>query len=247
MRGSSHFGFTFDWYRAHKQFWVIRTLQIERACAAHYDDALAIHTWVSSMARVRSDRNYEIRRARDGRLIARGIANWVYVDAAKMMPTRIPPEIAAMFEPHRAPALPPIGKVTLDAEMPARFEHTTTRRAQFYEADSAKHINNAVYVNWMEEAVRDALRAMGCALALDDAAPRPWFYRHTLDYVRAAVPGDEIEIAARLMRQAHTRGDWQIEMRHRVTREQLLRAHSTMLWVNAAHQPTEWRTVSRAR
>ncbi|MCI0478404.1 MAG: hypothetical protein L0Y55_19350 [Anaerolineales bacterium] len=33
MRGSAHFGFTLDWYRARQQFWVIRTMQMERLCA----------------------------------------------------------------------------------------------------------------------------------------------------------------------------------------------------------------------
>ncbi len=224
----------------HKQFWVIRTLQMERACAPRYLDELEIRTWVSSMARVRSDRNYEIRRAWDGKLMARGIANWVYLDAAQMVPTRIHPEIAAMFESHDPPVLPPIGKVLLANGTHVLFEHVSTRRAQFYEADSAQHVNNAVYVDWVEEAVRDALRALGYPLALDGSTPLPWFYRHNLEYVRAAIPGDAVEIRARLLRCGNTRGEWHVELVHADTREQLLRAQTTMLWVNAANHPVAW-------
>lgn len=240
MRGSSHFGFTLDWYRQHRQFWVIRTLRMERITAPVYEDQLEIRTWISSMARVRSDRNYEIRRVRDGRLVARGIANWVYIDELLKSPARIPPEITTMFDWHEEPALAPLVRLVLHSESPAEFEHLSTRTAQFYEADSAQHINNAVYVDWLEEAVRDALGAMGCTLALDGAASLPWFYRHSLEYVRAAVPGDSIEIRARLMRRGRTRGDWELELSNAQSHEQLMRAHSTMLWVNSRNQPVVW-------
>lgn len=245
IRGSAQFGFTLDWYRAHNQFWVIRTLQFERSCAPRYRDELEIRTWVSSMSRVRSDRNYEIRRVRDGAVMARAIANWVYVDGAQMLPTRIHPEIVAMFEAREAPALPPTGKVTLCADAPAQFQHRTTRRALFYEADSARHINNAVYVDWVEEAVRDTLGAMGYPLALDGSTAFPWFCTHNLEYVQAAVPGDEVEIVTRLVRVGNARSDWEIELVQQTTRAQLLRAQTTMIWINPAGQPIRWARVRR--
>ena len=44
-------------------------MRMERICAPRYLDELEIRTWVSSMARVRSDRNYEVRRRADGKEI----------------------------------------------------------------------------------------------------------------------------------------------------------------------------------
>jgi YbgC/YbaW family acyl-CoA thioester hydrolase len=245
MRGSAHFGFDLEWYRAHDQFWVIRTMQIERACAPRYLDELEIGTWISAMARVRSDRNYLVRRARDGQVLARGIANWVYVDAKQMQPTRIHPEIIAMFDRHEKPALPPIGKVTLHPEKPARFEFSSARRAQFYEADSAQHINNAIYVDWLEEAIRDALRAMGYALALDGATPLPWFYRHALEYARPALPGDEVILRTRLVHSGKSSGVWEQELVHRAQGEQMLRATTTTVWVDSCNRLVPWHRVPR--
>lgn len=245
--GSAHFGFTFEWYRERGQFWVIRTMQLERLCAPRYLDALEIRTWVSSMARVRSDRNYEVRRVRDGRLLARGIANWVYVDAATMTPARIPPEIVTMFEQHDPPTLPPLTKLTVDSADPPLFEHAITRRAFFYETDSAQHTNNAVYVDWLEEAVRDALCALGYRISFEGAAPLPWFYRHTLEYARPARQGDKIEIRTRWMRQGNCFGEWDVEMLHAASREILLRARATMVWVNAENQLIPWRKIERTR
>jgi len=241
MRGSSHFGFTLDWYRQRKQFWVIRTLRMERVCAPGYGDQLEIRTWISAMARVRSDRNYEIRRVRDGQLIARGIANWVFIDEQQKMPTRIDPEIVAMFDKHEEPVLAPLLKLSLHPEASTGFEHSSSRIAQFYEADSAQHINNAVYVDWVEEAVRDAVRAMGYPLALDGSTPLPWFYRHSLEYVKAALPCDAVEIRARLMRRGRTMGEWEVELVNALSHEQLLRANTTTLWVNSQNQPVIWK------
>lgn len=240
IRGSACFGFDIDWYESHKQFWVIRTLQFERACSPRYGEELEIHTWVSSMGRVRSDRNYEIRRVRDNQRIARAIANWVYLETATMTPTRIHPDIASMFDSFDPPVLEPVGKVTLDLAAPALFEHRSSRRARFSETDSARHVNNAVYVEWVEEAVRTALQAMHYPLALDGSTPWPWFYRHTLEYVHAALPGDRVEIEARLMNCGKTRGDWQIRVTSGATGQDILRARSTMLWVDAHNRPLPW-------
>lgn len=247
IRGSAHFGFDLAWYEARKQFWVIRTLQLERVCAPGYGDELEVRTWVSSLGRVRSDRNYEIRRPRDNRRVARAIANWVYLDAATLTPTRIPPEIVAIFEAGEAPALPPIGKVNLDSDAPALFEHRSTRHAQYYEADSARHVNNAVYVEWVEEAVRAALTAMGYALKLDGSTPFPWFHRHALEYVRSALPGDKIRLDARLVCRGKTRGDWQVRITTCDTCEDILRARTVMLWVDARGQPIRWTDAAKSR
>jgi acyl-CoA thioesterase FadM len=191
------------------------------------------------MARVRSDRNYEIRRVRDNRLIARAIANWVYLDAATLAPTRIPPEITSIFSPDEPPALPPIGKVEL-SQKPGDFEYKMRRQAQFYEADSAQHVNNAVYVDWIEEAVCRAVSAMGLELTVTVTPSLPWFARHSIEYVRAAVPPDEIEIHVRLVRRGITRGVWEIEMTRSATAETLLRAVTTSLWLDGANRPMRW-------
>jgi hypothetical protein len=43
MRGSAHLGFDLEWYRAHDRFWVMRPMQIERACAPRDLDQVTRH------------------------------------------------------------------------------------------------------------------------------------------------------------------------------------------------------------
>ena len=184
-------GFGVDWYAAQQTAWVIRTIRVQRLAEAAYGEPLTLTTWVSSMARVRSWREYEIRRA-DGTPVAGGRGEWVYVDRVRQAPRSVDPTIIAMF-----PLLPPTPLVT---DPPAlallpRPPHTSTRRAWRYEADSMGHINNTVYADWLEEAAGDAVRAWGTPLA-DPAAPGLLLTLDTItiSYLRSVQPGDSVTL-----------------------------------------------------
>ncbi len=184
-------GFGADWYAARQTAWVIRTLSLQRLGAAAYGDTLTRTTWVSSMARVRSWREYELRRA-DGTPVAAGRVEWVYVDRVRQLPRSVDPEIIAQFF-----TLPPTALVTPVPSLPpaSRPPHIVTRRSWRYEADSMGHINNTVYADWLEEAAGDAVRAWGVALA-DPAAPGLLLdpQATTITYLRSVRPGDTVLI-----------------------------------------------------
>lgn len=182
-------GFGADWYAAQQAAWVIRTIHLQRWGEVAYGDTLTLTTWVSSMARVRSWREYEVRQAA-GSPVAGGRVEWVYVDRVRRQPRSVDPAIIAMF-----PLLPPTALVAAPPALPPapRPPHTMTRRAWRYEADSLGHINNTVYADWLEEAAGDALRAWGVPLA-DPAAPGLLLHPHrtTITYLRSVRPGDTV-------------------------------------------------------
>jgi acyl-CoA thioester hydrolase len=184
-------GFGGDWYTARQTAWVIRTLYLERLGAVAYGDILTLTTWVSSMVRVRSWREYELRQA-DGTPVAAGRVEWVYVDRVRQVPRSVEPEIVAQFF-----TLPPMALVTPVPSLPpaSRPPHTVTRRTWRYEADSLGHINNTVYADWLEEAAGDAVRAWGIALA-EPAAPGLLLHpaATTITYLRSVQPGDTVLI-----------------------------------------------------
>src|SRR5699024_9003884 len=92
---STAVGFGAAWYAARQVAWVIRTIQLQRWDTAAYGDQLTLTTWVSSMARVRSWREYEIRRA-DGTPVAGGRVEWVFVDRLRLQPRSVDPDIIAL-------------------------------------------------------------------------------------------------------------------------------------------------------
>jgi acyl-CoA thioester hydrolase len=239
MQASSHLGFTLDWYNERGQFWVIRTIRLERSGAAQYEDDLEIRTWVSAMTRVRADRNYLVRRVRDGRVLARATANWVYLDRRASYPARIAPEIVAMFTNPEPPALSPREENKSWLGLDVDVQGQSARRALYFEADSARHTNNAVYVDWLEEALRETLLARGYALPMD-AGPSLWFYRHSLEYLNSARPGDDLEIVTQLVGRGKSGGHWRQEIRRAVSRELVARAECVTLWRDEDNRPVHW-------
>jgi YbgC/YbaW family acyl-CoA thioester hydrolase len=239
MQASSRLGFTLDWYNARGQFWVLRTMRLERSNAARYEDELEIRTWVSAMTRVRADRNYLVRRVRDGRVLARATANWVYLDRKNMHPARIAPEIIALFSNPDPPPLAPRKDSKSMARVQSPIRGETGRRAFYFEADSAKHTNNAVYVAWLEEAVRETLSACGYHVPVD-SGPSLWFHRHWLEYLNAARPGDDLEIMTQLAGRGKTAGLWRQEIRRAGSHEIVVRAESATFWVDNRDRPVRW-------
>ena len=75
--------------------WVVRMHRIEYLAPAFSGDRVRVSTWVEDIRKVRSLRRYEFVRLSDGVLLARGEADWVFVDAATGRPRRIPETIRA--------------------------------------------------------------------------------------------------------------------------------------------------------
>lgn len=77
--------------------WVVRAHQIEYLSPAFAGDLIEASTWVSSIERVRSIRQYRFRRERDARLLARGVTEWVFVSALTGRPVAIPEGVRKCF------------------------------------------------------------------------------------------------------------------------------------------------------
>lgn len=240
MQASAALGFPLEWYRSRGEFWVIRTMRLERICPATYLDDLVIRTWLSNVGRIRADRNYLVLRFSDGKIVARAVANWVYLDARTMRPTRVAPGIIARFSELDPPVLEPIARLNFDGNSSHLFQCKMTRSAQFFEIDAAKHVNNAIYVDWLEEAVRVALAELGLFGAAASLSASPWFCRHSLEYLRPTLPGEEVEINTRLLHRGRTAGYWEQEIRHLPSQSIILRAKSVTVWVDANNSIIKW-------
>jgi acyl-CoA thioester hydrolase len=76
---------------AHGAVWVARSHQIEYLRPVFEGDELVMRTWIATTERVKSMRRYEF--VVDGKTIARGETEWVFVDAESGRPKRIPEEM----------------------------------------------------------------------------------------------------------------------------------------------------------
>lgn len=234
MQASADAGFGVAWYATHQSVWVIHEMTLEHTRPIHYLDELAITTWVSDFQRVRSHREYLARNAATNEIVARGCAYWAHLNRETLAPMRISPEIVAQFTPNNLRAVPrpkPRAYPTPRFDFP---EFRGARRVYRYEADEMKHVNNAIYLDWLEEALNDASAALS---AQNDR--RLCVDRHDIEYARSALPGDAVTISVRLMGAGQTASAWQLEILR--GQELLAQDHITALWVNDAGKPARWK------
>jgi len=78
--------------------WVARAHNIEYRRPAFEEDTLQMETWVEETGKSMSVRHYVISRVDDGTAVCEGRTEWVFVDAVKMRPMKIPAAIVARFE-----------------------------------------------------------------------------------------------------------------------------------------------------
>jgi acyl-CoA thioester hydrolase len=77
--------------------WYAREHRIEYLLPAFLGEEIEVRTWLSELRRVRAHRRYEFIRKSDGKLIAKGETDWVYVESTTGRPIAIPAEAAALF------------------------------------------------------------------------------------------------------------------------------------------------------
>jgi len=77
--------------------WVVRSHKIEYLSPAFAGDRVRAETWVVDLGRVRSHRRYRFTRVSDGKLLAKGETEWVFIDADSGRPRSIPESIRRVF------------------------------------------------------------------------------------------------------------------------------------------------------
>jgi acyl-ACP thioesterase len=177
-------GFDRDWYGQRSLTWLVRAAALEIRTPIPLGATIVSRTAVIGQRRVWARRRGEFFLP-DGTLAGWVHTDWVMIDGRGGL-TRIPEIFAEQF---RIPvSTDQIGRVPLPATPSDASRRDFAVRPQ--ELDPMDHVNNAVYLDWLEESILRAAPAEG-RLAL---AATPRVYR--LEYAAAADPGDTITDAA---------------------------------------------------
>jgi acyl-CoA thioester hydrolase len=157
-------GYDTDRYHAIGQSWLIRETDIEYLHPLRYGDSVAIKTWVADIRRVRSRRAYELRRVGSGEIVARASTDWAYLDTASGRPVAIPAEIKSAFFPGGdEPAFLP--RVRFPAAELPQDAFQQRRRVEWRDLDMVGHVNNAVYLQYIEDCGLQMMADRGWPLA----------------------------------------------------------------------------------
>ena len=180
-RHSEDLGFDRSWYTERGRWWVVRSVELEVLAPVAMGRTLRVATAVIGHRRIWARRRGEFRLA-DGTLAAVASTDWVIVDERGRI-LRIPGDFGAVFP-----------NVELDGEiirvappLPGPDAKRLGLRVRPQDLDPMGHVNNAVYLDWIEEAVLEAGDP-----AAATAVPR----RVAIEYAASAEPGDVLEAVA---------------------------------------------------
>lgn len=176
-RHSEELGFDRGWYQARGLGWVVRGVELELHEPIPMGHTLRVSTAVVGHRRIWARRLGECRLA-DGRLAARVTTDWVLLDARNRI-IRIPEDFGLAF------TNPELGSEILRVPPPdGPPAHALELAVRPSDLDPLGHVNNAVYVDWLEE----ALDAAGWGAA--DAASRTL----RLEYLASAERGNQVVV-----------------------------------------------------
>jgi acyl-CoA thioesterase FadM len=172
---STNLGFDREWYSGRGLTWLVRAVRLDVLRPVTAYSRVFAATQVRGYRRIAARRLAEILDP-DGELLARAEIDWVMTND-KGVPTRIPDEMYG-FVPEGSPSFEML-KVELPETPPAAaaWRSRVARR----DLDPLDHVNNSVYVDYLEEALQSA----GAAPLLA-STPR----RYEILFAAAASPGD---------------------------------------------------------
>lgn len=175
-------GFDRDWYGQRELTWLVRAAELEVLAPVPLGTTLLSRTAVVGQRRVWARRRGEFILP-DGSLAGWVHTDWVMIDGRGGL-TRIPAIFAEEFK------IPESTAQMSRVPLPPTPAGTPTRRfaVRPHELDPMDHANNAVYLDWLEEAIL----AAGGSRADLAATPR----RYRLEYAAAADAGAVLDDAA---------------------------------------------------
>jgi acyl-CoA thioester hydrolase len=199
-------GYDLARYAAMGHHWLIRETDIEYIQPLRYGDTVHVKTWVADFQRVRSRRAYEFRRDGADELVARASTDWVYLDDASGRPAPIPLEMMAAFYPEGLPAEATAPRERLaPTPLPPPGVFRMRRRVEWRDIDTVGHVNNAVYLAYIEDCGVQVAVAYGWPIARMGAAGFALVARrHQIEYKQPAVLDDELEVATWISEVRHT-------------------------------------------
>jgi len=174
-------GFGRSWYQDRGLAWVVRAVDLAIEAPLPTGAVLVATTEVTGGRRVMARRRCDLRAEADGSPVATVVTDWVMTTMAGV-PTRVPDAFPIAFGV-------PLGSfepTRVDPGEPPADAARRTFDVRLHELDPMGHVNNAVYLDWLDETVDLA------GPAAIQGVPR----RYRLEYRAAAAPGDILESVA---------------------------------------------------
>ncbi len=207
--------------------WVIRRSRLFVHQAVGYAERLAVKTWGRGLGRSTAQRAYEFS-DEHGRLVAEAHSLWVYLDETTLRPSRLPADFNEIWFPGREPLAP--SDLPDWPANPATAPYSSTASIGYSLLDGQQHLNNARYLDLLDDATWAILSAQGLELEQVSSQGGLLASSYDVEYLNTACLGDELTVNSWLSSTSVNYLDRQQEIRRG---EQLVaRSHSNWRWVN---------------
>ncbi len=118
-------------------------------------------------------------------------------------------------------------------DRPPSHSYVARLRVRYYEMDALKHVNNAIYLHYLEHAAWEHSEHLGMTWERYVALGGIFVLRRMeIDYLRPAVAGDSVEIATWVQEMHGPRAMRRYQIAHAETGQVLVRALGTWAWID---------------
>ena len=160
------------------QGWILSRFSVLIEKRPRFGDVLTIRTWPQGFDRLLCTRNYDVLDD-SGTLLARASSSWLILDIVKRRPLR-PSALVTPLPPNE-------GRVFLEGgaqSLPKRDDlvKTAERTALYSDIDFNGHVNNARYIQWIQDALPGDFLKNAVNIRID------------INYVGEVVPGETVGI-----------------------------------------------------
>jgi len=213
--------------------WLVRETDVEYLAPLRYGDFVEVKTWVVDFQRVTSRRAYEF--YRQGAPVAKAYTDWVFLELGTGRPVAIPQELAEAFFLEGAPDTGPARTKFSAPPAPPPGLFTMRRRVEWRDIGPAGHVNNAVYLAYVDDCGFQVSAAHGWPLSRMAAEGFAIIVRrHRIQYLRSALLDEELEIATWASGLKQRSGTRHYLIRRAGDGELLTRVQTVYVWVDIA-------------
>lgn len=226
-------GFDFAEYNRMGKFWLIRETDIEYLQPVFYGDTIEVKTWVMDFHRVRSRRAYEFTREGSTSLVARAVTDWVFLDRKTGLPCRVTEELTNAFFPEGIPQEFPPRQAYPPLPPPPSGKFTTYHRVAWQDLDPAQHVNNAVYLEYIEECGMQVIAAHNWPVQRMQAEGFAILIRrHQIQYASPALLNDDLIITTWVSSVKRAMATRHYEICRITDSQRIATVHSLGVWVD---------------
>jgi len=148
---SAAVGYDFARYNAMHHLWLVRETELEILVPIEYSQSIEMETYVKDFRRFRSRRAYKFTNVRTNQLVARANTDWIFVNSDNLRPTKIPIEMQWAFFPEGPPSEDGSRERFPTPFPPDEKGFSMHRTVHWHEIDQMWHVNNAMYLLYLEE------------------------------------------------------------------------------------------------